>query len=190
MLKRKNHNLMFFVFLEYVEAWSYLLEYVLRIYGNDPADIDIRNDSKANRVDKLNADCATLKTEIGKLIIMDALECTDIITQSYMHDTEIDYSLNKKFIKFLLNCYGTGFENIVRQKINTNTIRHMLDVYRMKSYKSYEIRALLLGAYNGSIDDIFLELIELDRLGIINMKELDTRHSYKIIKKIENIIVT
>lgn len=76
-------------------------------------------------------------------------------------------------------CYQNGFQDKVREKINTTTIKHILQHYT-QTCKTYVTNLALETHlskhysfdFNLMINKIFRELHELGRLGLINMTEI------------------
>jgi hypothetical protein len=124
--------------------------------------------------------------ELDSILIPDMLEYIELVMLQNYYPTYL-YEINSivDALHCLVYCYNIGFMEKVKEKINSMTIKRILQDYKQKSekfYTEYRHRGYsgFFSNFNYMIDKIFNELHELAKLGLINMTEIGSMETYKI----------
>ena len=95
-------------------------------------------------------------------------------------------------LESIIYCYRVGFDKLIKEKVNADKIKKMIEVYTKacehwctRSFGgiyigNYDPRNLDIGDFNKIIDEIFICIREMDKLGIVKLNEFRERDSYKV----------
>lgn len=156
-IKQKQPNVNVYTFLRNFKSWYSLLEHSFKVCHLGLVD---------------------------PILIPDMLECIDLVI---LHDyNAYDMYFNEPIVNLLhclVYCCTIGFVETIQGKINDEKIKFILQVYIQKNKihcTDSHHADYFIGLFYSNLDKIFVELIELAKLGVINMAEIWPIDQYRV----------